>query len=323
MSFQDIKLQDDAIRILKRSVEKDMLAPGLLFFGRRGTGKSLTAVTLAKTLNCAVKGPSDSCDGCASCRKIESGNHPDVHMIKPEGPGNMIKIEKMKNLHRSIILKPFEGRTKLYIIEEAHLLNDESENSILKILEEPPKDSVIILITDSPDRIFATLKSRCQWIRFSQAPPDDLKEALVKEYNLKEKDAHFLSRLSQGSLGKALAMKEEGTLDWKNDVLDRFSRDAIVLREDSFFFGKKRIETLDFVDVLISWYRDILILQSGADAALIINIDRIEDIRMNAQAITRDKLNEILGEALAMRSHIEQNVNPKLALGNFALTAEI
>lgn len=322
MSFRDIKLQDRAIGFLKRSLENKRLFPSLLFFGPGGVGKSLTAMTLAKTLNCEKEGLLDSCDECISCKKIENYNHPDVNWINPEGTGNIIKIERIREMQGAINLKPFEGRVKIFIIKRAHLLTEEAANSILKTLEEPPRDSVIILITDDLNKIFPTLRSRCQWVLFSQSRPQSLKEILIEEYNLTKEDAHFISHLSSGRIGKALSMKNDRTLSWKNEVLDRFTKDSIIFKEDPFFFDKKRENILNIIDVMVSWYRDIFILKNGGEASLLTNIDRIEDLMRKKDSLSIDKIKDILNEILKMRTYIEDNVNPKLALSNLACIIE-
>jgi len=318
MSLGDIKSQDRAVDFLKKSIEAQRLSHSLLFFGPEAIGKKLTAMTLAKAFNCEVRGPLDCCDGCSSCHRITNFNHPDVHWIEPEGSGNKIKIERIRTMKERIALKPFEGKSKFFIIERSHFMRDEAANSILKTLEEPPKDSFIVLITDDLNKILPTLRSRCQWVLFSSVMAERLKGFLVQEYNLTDKDAHFLSHLSEGKIGKALTMKDKGSLKWKNEVLDKFSKESIIFMEDPFFFNNKREDVLSLVDIIVSWYRDLFVLKNSQDTSLLINVDRIDDIRSKTESLSRDKIKEILEEALKTRAYIERNVNPKLALSNLA-----
>lgn len=322
MSFGDIKLQDRAIQFLSSSIENKRISHSLLFFGPEGVGKKFTAMMLAKALNCETKGPLDCCDRCLSCEKIDGFCHPDVNWIEPEGAGNKIRIERIRGLRKNIALKPFEGRVKFFIIERSHLLNDEAANCILKTLEEPPKASIIILITDDLNKIFPTIRSRCQWVLFSSARPERLKEVLIKGYNLTDKDAHFLSHFSEGKIGKAIAMKKTGGLDWKNKILDSFSKEAIIFKEDPFFFNNTREEILNQMDIITSWYRDIFILKNGGDSSLLINIDRTADLRLKADSLSKERIRDILDETLKTRTYIERNVNPKLALTNLARMVE-
>lgn len=318
MSYRDIKLQDRAIQFLKIASESGRLSHSLLFFGPESVGKSLAALTLAKATNCPVNGPVDSCDTCASCRKIEGRNHADVMVIGPEGAGNAIRIESIKKIRERINLKPFEGKVKFFIIDKAHLLTEEAANSLLKTLEEPPENSVIILLTDDLHRLFPTIRSRCQWVLFSSARPDDLSELLVKDYGVNKEYSHFLSRFSGGGIGKAISMRDNEAMSWKNSVINNFSRKSVILDEDPLFLGSRRDNALDILDVLTSWYRDIFILKSGGDASLLANIDRMEDLAKKKNSLSQDEISGILEEVLKMRLYISQNVNPKLALSSLA-----
>ncbi|MEE8360256.1 MAG: DNA polymerase III subunit delta' [Candidatus Omnitrophota bacterium] len=321
--MKDIRFQDRAIDFLKASMEGDKLSSSLLFFGPDSVGKSTTALMVAKALNCRTGGsPSYSCDRCTSCRKIEGRNHPDVHWIHPEGAGNKIRIERIRILKNDIVLKPFEGAAKFFIIEDAHLLTDAAANSLLKILEEPPRDSYIILIADDLYKIFFTIRSRCQWVLFSQAPLDALKNFLVKEHNVPEKEAHFLSHLSRGRIGKALEMKAAGSLERKNEIVDRFTQENIIFHEDPLFFDKRREEILDIMDVLINWYRDIFILNNNGDRSLIVNADRTEDLELISRSLSAESVSDTLREVIQARTDIAGNVNPKLVLSSLVSNME-
>ncbi|MFH1752723.1 MAG: DNA polymerase III subunit delta' [Candidatus Omnitrophota bacterium] len=322
MSLKDIKFQDRAIEFLTASMEKDRLSGSLLFFGPDSVGKSTAALMVAKALNCCMGSPSYSCDSCTSCRKIDGKNHPDVHWIVPEGAGNKIKIERIRALKENMALKPFEGKAKFFIIEDADQLSDSAANSLLKILEEPPKDSYIILISDDLYKILPTIRSRCQWVLFSQARPDDLKSFLAKERKMPEKEALLLARLSEGRIGKAIKMKEAGSIEWKNEVIDRFTEDNIIFHEDPLFFDNKREEMLGIMDVLVSWYRDIFILSNGRDRSLVVNADRIEELESRSRSLSADNVNNILREVLQARSDIAGNVNPKLVFSSLVCHLE-
>jgi DNA polymerase-3 subunit delta' len=314
LSFKDIRLQDRAVSFLSGSADKGRLPHSLLFYGPDGVGKTLTAVTLAKRLNCDSTSGGDPCDTCPSCRKIEGLNHPDVHWIAPEGPGSKIRIERIREMKERINLKPFESRCKIFILEKAHSLAAEGANSLLKTLEEPPGDAVIILLTDDLNKIFGTIRSRCQWVVFPSAEPARLERLLVDERGFTEREARLLSRLSGGRIGKALSMRDGRAIGWRNEALGRFSPENVILHEDPFFFDKKRENILEAVDVLISWYRDAYILASGGDGALCVNTDRIEDVASIARSLPVDTLSGILEDLLKARRHIEGNVNPKFVL---------
>lgn len=316
MSFANIKLQNKAIDFIKRAIKKEKLPHSLLFFGPDSIGKKLTALTLAKALNCENNTANNCCDQCPACKKIDKHIHPDVALMGPEDLSNAVKISSIRAMQKKIVLKPFEGKAKVFIIDRSHLLTEEAANSLLKILEEPPRESFIILITDQLGKLFPTVRSRCQWVLFSQSKPKDLKEILIKEKGLIEAHAHFLSHLSEGRIGKAILMKEDDALEYKNKILDGFTQENIILKEDPLFFNKKRVELLHLLDVLISWYRDMLILKSKADDALVINADRIDDLKRQSEKTGFEGIKELLADTIKTRKYLEQNVNPKLALAS-------
>ena len=215
-------------------------------------------------------------------------------------------------------MRPFEAASKVFIIDKAHLLKDEAANSILKILEEPPKDSYIILITDNLEKVFDTIRSRCQPIPFLSATPDALEELLKTDYSLTAQEAHFLARLAEGRIGSALKMKREDTLSWKNQVIDLFTQENIIVHQDPLFYNNKREELLGLIDILVGWCRDLFMLKNNVDQRLLVNVDRLQELNEKAHSFPTKEVRVMLEETLKTRAYIEENVNPKLALANLA-----
>lgn len=318
MSFKDIKGHATTIEFLKSALSSGRLGHAYLFIGPESIGKAMTARTLAKTANCQ-KGKTDSCDECPSCMKIDKSIHPDVNWLLPEGKGNVIKIEKIRWLRANISLKPYEGRVKFYIIDKAHHMNAEAANCLLKTLEEPPQDSVLILISQKLEKIFFTVRSRCQIVRFKAMDSEGLAKILKDEYKVSADLSRFLAHYSSGRIGKALTLENEGILKWKNEVIDNFVEEGIRLDEDEFFFGSDKEKILEMLNILAVWYRDILILKSAKTDNLLINTDRIQDLNLEAARFSQEQLMDMLDEIKETNVLIEQNVNPKLALGTLLL----
>jgi DNA polymerase-3 subunit delta' len=174
MSFKDFPEQEQGILLLQRSLERGRLAHGYLFAGHQLDELEGIARTLAKTLNCQrpVRGkskdaPIDCCDACINCRKIENGNHADVHWVRPESKSRVIVIDQMRALMQEINLKPTEAEYKVAVVVGADRLNVQAANAFLKTLEEPPPKSVLILLTTEPERILETIQSRCLRLKFA------------------------------------------------------------------------------------------------------------------------------------------------------------
>ncbi len=219
MSFKEILGQGIPIAILKNSLKAERVAHAYLFLGEEGVGKRLAALNLAKALNCE-KNSVDACDCCPSCRKIERFFHPDVKWFEPDGLSQTIKLEHILELQREIYLKPFEGRKKVFILLEAERMNREAANAFLKTLEEPPGESILILISASSDKLLPTIKSRCQPVRFSLIPPEMVERFLRENLDCKADEARSLSLVSGGRLGEAVRLKKEGILEEKEKILD-------------------------------------------------------------------------------------------------------
>jgi len=309
MSFKTIKGQDKTITILKSYIEQSHLGGGYLFTGPEGVGKKLIAKTLAKAVNCLENEP-DSCDECASCVKIENNQHPDVHII--ESSEGEIKIESIRQLKKDISFRPYEGRKKVFIIDNAHKLTAEAQGAILKILEEPPGNSLIILISDKPGLLFKTIISRCKTLKFSPLARAKLKEIFVKDYEMDNNIAHFLAYFSEGRLGCALKLKDTDILLRKNSIIDKF----VISRKPNFenLSAQDREEVRTNLNILATWFRDIYLIKIGLAHSEIINFDRKEELLRLTSHFSFLDLNEILDSISNAMLYLERNINVKLLL---------
>lgn len=309
MSFQDIKGQDKSIQLLKRYIEQSRLQGGYLFAGPEGVGKKLVAKSLAKTVNCENR-TLDCCDKCASCLKIEMNQHPDVHII--EGIETEIKIEYIRQLQRDINLKPYEGKIKVFIIDNAHSLTAEASGAILKILEEPPKNSLIILISDKPALLFKTIISRCKILKFSPIKRAELKEIFKKNYSLDNNTAHFLAYFSEGRLGRALRLKDTDILREKNRIIDKFALSPRVNLNN--FSIQNKEEVRGYLNILATWFRDIYLVKIGMPYCEIINLDRKDELLLAMSRFSYLDLNQIVDSISDAIFYLERNINVRLLL---------
>lgn len=316
MSFNDILGQELPIQILQGYISEGRLAGGYLFLGPQGIGKKLAAITLAKTVNC-LEATTDSCDRCSSCRKIEAATHPDVHVIEPQDDEAEIKIEYIRKLKSDIALRPYEGKKKVFIINDAHKLNPESSNALLKVLEEPPKDSLIILITDRPALLFKTVISRCKTVRFFPQRRQELEAALKKDFGFESTSSHYLAFFYEGRLGSALKMKGKDILKEKNYLIDSL----VLKRHDSFNYTEtpNRDELKLQLNILAGYFRDIYLIKIGSPHAELINLDRSAELLRVMSRYSFSELNEILGLISNSLSYLDHNINAKLLLHNLSL----
>jgi len=216
MPFRDLIGHRQLVGLLARSVRRESLPPSLIFAGPAGVGKRLTALATAQALNCtapvvtkddlsanASPGETiDACGKCKACKRIARGVHPDVLFVEPGDTGS-IKIEQVRDIVDRAAYRPFEGRRRAVIIDQADTLVPAAQNALLKTLEEPPPSSVFMLITSRPDMLLPTVLSRCPRLQFRALGPHDIAAALVKRGH-SEADARAVAATAEGSLGRAL-----------------------------------------------------------------------------------------------------------------------
>ena len=165
MSFSDLKNHGAIAAQLRRSLERGRLAHAYLFSGARGTAPEEVARLLAQALNCLEK-EHDACGRCDSCQRIAAGTHPDVHWVRPESKSRRITVDQLREFEQTVNFKAASARVKVGIVVDADCLNEEASNAFLKTLEEPPAQTIIILLTAEPQRLLPTILSRCLRIAF-------------------------------------------------------------------------------------------------------------------------------------------------------------
>ncbi|MCG8431199.1 MAG: DNA polymerase III subunit delta' [Candidatus Omnitrophica bacterium] len=311
MAFKDVIGQEKAIGILRGYLERDRLRGGFLFTGPEGVGKKLLALSVAKVLNCGRRNRREACDECPACKKIGTLRHPDLHCI--DGGDSEIRIESIRQLQRAVGFKSYEGGIRVFIINDAHRLNPEASNALLKILEEPPPASVFFLITDKPELLFGTVVSRCKTVKCVPLNRRELEKALVERWGRTREQAHYAAFRSEGSIGRALGMSEAGALTERDEIIDTFfvppggmpDMSRLATRDDVRRAGK----------VLSGWVRDMCMVKYGMESE-VINRDRLENLREAAGRYGRRQLFGFMGVISESMRLVDQNLNVKLILSH-------
>jgi DNA polymerase-3 subunit delta' len=316
MSFSDIYGQERQNAVLRSAMERGRVSHAYLFHGMKGVGKKTTAGIFAKALNCKEE-DSDSCDSCSSCVKMDHGNHPDFIPIEPEG--FFIKIEAVRALQGQIKFRPFEGKKRVFVITDAERMNIPAANALLKTLEEPTSSNILILISSRPHELPRTVVSRCQRLRFNPLGRDVIAAFLMDRYSLDEEAARLIAASSGGSIGRALEMKEESYLSFKNEVIERISeskasKDPLAFLSFVDYLGDERGKVLEKLDIMKSWYRDILVYKETDDIDGLIHRDIVDRTEKGSREMSGADILQNIRVIKEAYNAIERNANRQLTL---------
>ncbi len=262
--FTGLLGQEKAKKLILRTLAAGRLPHALLFKGPGGVGKQLFAKGMAAALNCRDHDSPGACGSCVSCRKFRSGNHPDFMVISPEK--GAIKIEQVRQMCQALSYPPYESETRVVLLEDVHTMRAEAANSLLKTLEEPPADNLLILTADSSREVLPTIASRCQVVPFQHLSELDTVQILGEQPDPPDSEtAHLLARLSEGSPGRArLFLKTEMVETMKRvisviaDPAFDSERDLGVLLQAAEIMAELKDNLSPFLGLLRIWLRDEL-----------------------------------------------------------------
>lgn len=310
MPFAGIEGQDICLEVLKRSLRTGKTAHAYLFHGIEGCGKRLTALAFMEAIFC---NRDEGCGRCPSCLKMAALHHPDLHIIEPDGA--FIKIDQIRELQRELALRPYEAPKKGCIIDGADRLHPAAANALLKTLEEPPGEAVLILIAENLAAVMPTILSRCQQLRFAPMTPKTI-EALLIKGGAEAESAKVSAALSAGSMKKALAVEGSEAITLRTELMGMLQtlnlNDAITLFRRAEEFAKDKDKVPEILEILRSIMRDILLIQGGGGE--IANSDLAPLLEQQASRLPMDRVMEGLEHIALAREALLRNVNPKLTL---------
>lgn len=299
--------------LLQRAITSSRLPHAYLFEGPEGVGKRLIALALTKILFCAN---GNGCGECPACLKVDHHNHPDLHQINADG--SSIKIEQVRALQKELSYRPLEASYKVCIIDGAEKMNLASANALLKTLEEPRAQTLLILLTPNPDAVLPTIRSRCQRLPFSRIPKDKLQQVLAEQLNIDDTQSHILATLSEGSFKKALGKDRDLYLQRRRDLLKNLtalsSGSVIPLLDLAQKLAEEKDLLFEILEIIQAFYRDLLLLKHGSPLDELVNIDMLETLDHVSR---KEDVLSLLGKLNALmtsRRHLERNVNRQLAM---------
>lgn len=314
MAFKDILGNERQKKILRKALQKDRIPNSMLFCGLEGVGKKSMALVLAKAMNCEKK-KDDACEVCSPCKAISRANFPDVMVISPDG--NIIKIDQMRILKQIAYLKPMVGQKRVFIVAEAEKMNEEAANSLLKILEEPPLFSFIILVTHYPDMIKPTIKSRCHILSFQPISREDIEKILLEKGFGKER-AKIISLLVGGNLKKAINLEWEEIQAKRAKAWELFlsllkkEKVATFLKNYVSSRGLMREELEEVLEIFSSFCRDLILIKEKSDIRLLMNPDYAAEFKKTENFLNLDKAMDYLEKIDYALYAMQKNLNMNL-----------
>lgn len=254
------------------------------------------------------------CGRCKPCLKIEAGNHPDIIRVKPSGP--FIKIDQIRSLCQTIAMKPYEAIRRVVIISDAQAMNPAASNALLKMLEEPPARTILILLATHISDLLPTIVSRCQQLRFKPISSRHLESVLVQKHGLGAGDAQIITTMAGGSLSRALRMHRTNWINRRNWLINEMDALSNASANRLLAFGeqlsKNKNDLQDSLDVMKSWLRDLVVDRLNPER--IVNQDLAPMIRQASQQMSIDVLLEKIDTIQATQNAIQAGTNLRLAL---------
>jgi len=304
-----------AVDLLLHGLAGGRVSHATLIVGPPHIGKTTLARWFAQTLNC-TGGPPQPCGECSSCRKLNSGNHPDVRIL--DAPGQALKIGEVRDLQRDLSLSPYEGRWRVALLCDFERATVEAANALLKTLEEPAAQVVLLLTAPEAGILLPTIVSRCQVLSLRPLPLAQAREALVERWGADPAQAELLAHLSGGRLGWAVrALADQALLARRAERLD----DLAVLSAEG------RVERLAYAAALsrdpalsrevlalwLGWWHDVLLLASGSRVN-VTNVDRLAALHQQAGQVSPRQAQRMVARLRSVVNNLDQNVNLRLAL---------
>ncbi|MBF0530142.1 MAG: DNA polymerase III subunit delta' [Deltaproteobacteria bacterium] len=283
MGFDQIIGHERPISLLKAMLASGRLPHALLISGPTGVGKASLAKLVAMAANCLGADPANPCGVCRACDKIRRGLHPDVSEIAPEGRARIIKIETIRELRGNVAFKPYEGRTKVYIIRDANRLHEAAANALLKTLEEPPPDSLLILTAPEETDLLPTIVSRCLRLKLAPLPKSTIEAWLRQTKGMTGPIASFLTALSEGCIGRINEMDGEVLWAYRGDIYDHLTKLVNVDDLDHLLKWAAQLsgETEkwpDFYSMARLCFRDLMLAAGGVEDRHLVNLDLTDRI---------------------------------------------
>ena len=322
--LEDILGNEHIVEHFKKAIENNKISHAYIINGEKGMGKRTVAKAFAMTLLCEEKG-TVPCMKCHSCVQALTDNNPDLIMITPDKPTTLSIDHIRQTLVNDVELKPYSNSHKVYIVEDAELMNNAAQNAILKTIEEPPEYAVIILLTTNISALLQTVLSRCVKLDMQPLKKEVVKKYLMEKEKVVDYQADIAVSFAGGNLGKAIELsKSQDFAEMLDEVIQllRYIKDmqayevvAAVKRASEYKF-----RFTDYIDLMILWFRDVLVYKASQNVNELIFKDEIQAIKKHAAKSSYNGIEHILEAMNKAKLRLKANVNFDVAIEMMFLT---
>lgn len=334
--FKDILGHEQMIEHLRNAITMDKVSHAYIINGPDKSGKMMLAEAFAQTLQCerlheaiaaadGEGGAVGACMECRSCKQAIGRNQPDIIYVKHEKP-NTISVDDIRTqVNNDIVIKPYSSKHKIYIIDEAEKMNVQAQNALLKTIEEPPAYAIIILLTTNADAFLQTILSRCVTLNVKVVADEKIKKFLMSKYQVPDYQADICVAFAQGNVGKAIQLaSSEDFNELKAAVLQLMKRlkdiDIYEMGEAIKQISEYKLAINDYFDLMMIWYRDVLLFKATGDVNGLIFKDEVYDIKRQAEKSSYNGIEEILKALRKAQVRLNANVNFDLVIELLLLT---
>jgi DNA polymerase-3 subunit delta' len=308
-----------AVEFLREQIARGAQRHAYLIAGPEGVGRRTLALRLAQALNCSTPlAPAVPCQTCRSCRQFEEMRQPDLTVVQASQTGGILKVDQVRELQYRLALAPYESRYRIALLLRFEEANASAANALLKTLEEPPPQVVLVLTAESAERLMPTIVSRCEVLRLRPLPVQTLRQALEARRGFPKEKALLLAHISGGRPGYALRLQQEP---------ERLSQRQGWLDDQARLLGASRVERFAYAEYLakdktslraslitwLSFWRDVM-LQAGGSAAPLTNPDRLAEVRRVVDQLNLVSAHQAVSAIETTLIQLEKNTNARLAL---------
>ena len=313
-NFKDIIGQESIKKHLQTAIKTGNLSHAYIINGEYGSGRQTIASALAKTIQCQSKtDDTDACGVCTSCKQAESHNHPDIKYITHDKTSISVN-DIREQLNNDISIKPYSSEYKIYIIPDANKMTEQAQNALLKTIEEPPVYAIIILLTENCDSLLPTIRSRCVTLTMNPVEKDKICTYLENKFQLEPEQAQIAANYCQGNIGKAIRFASSSDfIEMKNQVLKLLknldSMDIASIIDTIKEFSTHKNDINDYLDLMLLWYRDVLMFKVTKDANLLLSSDEYSAISEQATKRDYENIENIIAAIDKAKVRLKANVN--------------